>query len=200
MEDPPPGAGRGGYHWGGGLSNREPGSYIYIYMCNFSKGQGVSMLFQKTILFFPHISVWGSCFLAPTRRLLLPRRLLHKTYYHLTISPAYLIISPSHHLIISSSHTALRDHSPHLCITSSSHHLITSSSHLIISSSHRIISSSHHPISSSHPLITSSSHHLITSSSHLIISSSHLIISSYHHPISSHSHHLIIPFTSHSLP
>ena len=134
-------------------------------------------------MFFPHISVWGSCFLVATRASSssfsssfsssLPPppapspHLLHHTK-HLT----------SHHLIISSSHR--------LIISSSHHYLISSLSHLIIASSHHhlIISSSSH-----HLIISSSHHHLISSSSHHLI----IIISSLsHHLIISSSHHLII--------
>ena len=89
--------------------------------------------------FFPHISVWGSCFLAPTRHSAVPPSP--------PLSSARLLSS-----MISSSH--------HLIIISLSHHLI------IISSSHQHHITSHHLISSSHLIISSSHQHHITSHIH----------------------------------
>ena len=42
MEDPPPGAGRGGDTIGGGLSNREPESYIIILYVYIYKSAGIT--------------------------------------------------------------------------------------------------------------------------------------------------------------
>ena len=66
---------------------------------------------------FPHISVWGSCFLSPTRRS------FSSSSRRLSSSP-HLLISSSHHLIISSS----SHHHPHTCtihIIHTYHHRIS---------------------------------------------------------------------------
>ena len=129
-------------------------------------------------VFFPHISVWGSCFLAPTR---------HSAAFSAASSasspPCYIGYTSSHHRIISS----------HMIITST-----TSSSHIHII--HTIHTYQLHHIFISHPHHTYIYISFITSSSHIHIIHTYQPHTSHTCTSSSHIHiiHTYQPHTSHT--
>ena len=138
-------------------------------------------------LFFPHITVWGSCCSLGTRRCfrIPPRRLTPKSQHTITLITAQLI-TPLHHTNLSPhSLSPYFSHPTHT--TSSHHHFITPPLH------HTNLSLSPHSLSPyfSHPTQTSSSHHhFITPTYQHHYSSRHFIKPTYHHTASHRNSHV----------